>query len=70
MCKREGIFFSVMILWLLMLTIEITMFSSFAKEYGAILNIVPILILLIIIIPRYFSRTYNNWLESGLNQKK
>lgn len=70
MCKREGIFFGILIFWLLMVMAEITVFPVFAKEYGLLFNIVPVLILMVIITPRYFSKRYNNWLESDLIKNK
>ena len=70
MCKREGIFFGVIIFWLLMVVIEITIFPIFARINGVFMNLLPILMLMAIIIPRYFSKRYNNWLESDLIKKK
>ena len=70
MCKREGIFFGVLIFWVLMVIVEITIFPIFAKDYGVLFNLVPVLILMVIITPRYFSKRYNNWLESDLIKNK
>ena len=69
MCKREGIFFGVVIFWLLMLLVEILFFQNICKEYGFLLNFLPITILMIVIVPRHFSKKYNKWLESDLFKK-
>jgi hypothetical protein len=70
MCKREGIFFGMIFFWLIMIFIEILIFPGFAKNFGVYMNILPVAILVVIIIPRYFSKKYNNWLESDLFKKK
>ena len=70
MCKRDGIFFSVMILWCLGALVELFIFPAFAIKYGTLANLVPIGILLFTIVPRIFSRRYNDWLESDLWRRK
>lgn len=73
MCRREGIFFGVVLLWLLLLIILIIFMilgSNILNKYGAYLSIIPTAILLIIIIPRIISKKYNNWLESDLIPQK
>jgi len=70
MCKREGIFLSVMLLWFIFILVKIFIFPTFAVKFGNSISIIPISVLLIAIIPRYFSNKYNNWLESDLFKKK
>jgi hypothetical protein len=65
MCKREGIFFGVLFLWILLAIVEISFFPIIGKN-SEFINIIPILILFLAILPRYFSRRYNNWLESKI----
>ena len=67
---REGMFFGVVFLWLMMIALEVFVFPVFAAKYGTFLTLIPIMILMIIIFPRYFSKRYNNWLESSINKNK
>ena len=69
MCKREGIFFGVLILWFIGALVEIFIFPTFAKNCGSLVSLIPILILFFAIVPRLFSRRYNDWLESDLWKK-
>ena len=74
MCKREGIFFGVVLLWFLMLifsAIFMVIFESkFLQEYGQFLSIIPITFLMITMAPRIFSKKYNNWIESDIISPK
>ena len=69
MCKREGIFFGVIFLFLLILLFSVIFLFfgyNFLKEYGPYFSPIMILLLTIAILPRTFSKKYNNWLESDL----
>lgn len=70
MCKREGIFFGVMMLWFIFILVELFIFPTFAVRYGTLANLIPILILFFAIVPRLFSKRYNNWLELDLWKRK
>ena len=70
MCKREGIFFGILILWFLAAIVEIFIFPTFAAKYGTLVSLIPIGIMFFAIVPRHFSSKYNNWLESDLFKKK
>lgn len=70
MCKREGIFFGILFLWLILIAVEVILFPVFASDSGQLVNLAPVLLLFAIIIPRYFCKQYNNWLESDLFKKK
>ena len=64
MCKKDVIFFSIVFLWILMIICEVIF--GVIKEYGEFLNLIPIVILSLLIIPRIYLKKYNNWLESDL----
>lgn len=69
MCKREGIFFGVIFLFLLTLIFSLILLIfgyNFLKEYGPYFSPIMISLLMIAILPRIFSKKYNNWLESDL----
>ena len=68
MCRKDYIFFSIIFLWFIVIICEVIIFPTFAKQYGLFLNVVPLTILFIIIMPRIFSSRYNNWLESGIEK--
>jgi len=68
--KREGIMFMIILIWIICLFIEIFIFQIFPKEFGITINGLPLAILIMIIIPREFSKKYNNWLESDLIKNK
>lgn len=69
MCKREVIFFGVLFLWFIFVIVEILFFPVFARSCGVFVNLIPIWLLFCIIVPRYFSKKYNIWLESDFFKK-
>jgi hypothetical protein len=73
-CKREGIFFGVVFLWFVALIFSgifmIIFGSKFLHEYGTLLSLIPTSILFFTIVPRIFSKKYNNWLESDVISPK
>lgn len=74
MCKREGIFFGVVFMWFLMLIVSAIFMlcfgSGFLSKYGTFLSIIPMSILMLAIVPRVFSKKYNDWLEADLIPQK
>jgi hypothetical protein len=70
MVRRELIFFGTLIGWLLFTLIGVFEFPIFLKMFGYLDNLLVILILIGVIIPRYFSKKYNTWLETDPFRKK
>jgi len=74
MCKREGIFFGVVFMWFMMLIFSAIFMlcfgSEFIHKYGTFLSIIPMSILILAIVPRVFSKKYNDWLEADLISPK
>ena len=69
MCKREGIFFSVMIFWIIVAIIQCVFFPNFVGKLATLVDLVPIEILFCTIVPRIFSNRYNDWLETDFFKK-
>jgi hypothetical protein len=64
MVRRELIFFGVLFGMMLNLLLGTFLYPEFLILQGYWSNIIPIVILIGFIIPRYFSKKYNNWLET------
>jgi len=70
MRRKDFIFLCFCVSWLLYLIIMCSFFLDFTRKVGALINMMPILILLIITMPKMVINKYNNWLETDLNQPK
>ena len=70
MVRRELIFFGTLIGWMLCILLGIWVFPTFLKNMGQLWSLVPILTMVGLIFPRYFSKRYNNWLETDPFKKK
>jgi len=68
MSRKDIIFFAIVFIWQIAIMIEVLFFPTFAVKYGIFFNLIPIVILFIIMIPRLFLEKYNNWLESNLTK--
>ena len=53
MCRKDYIFFGVIFLWLIVILFEVIMIPNFATKYGTFLNVIPITLLFIIIMPTF-----------------
>jgi len=64
MVRRELIFFGTLISWMILIILGILLCPITLGKSGYLFNLIPIFVLFISIIPRYFSTKYNKWLET------